>query len=241
MTALPEPRPLSGLALNPGARIEVLTIGDGRQPVLIVDEALVDARAMAEYAAETAIFAAPPADSSYPGRMARLPVNYLPAILSAFARPLHGVFGYAAGPETTAFGFFGLASVPQSALTPEQSVPHVDAVRPHAFASVHFLGGPEFGGTAFYRHKATGIEVVTPDNAEAGFRKRNAELDALKGQSQAELLALYEEIAYIEPVFNRLILYRANQLHSAKLAPVDSLPDDPRTGRLTANLFVNVR
>ncbi len=232
---------LPGLALNPDARIEVVRIGDGKQPVFIVDNALVDGAAMAAYAGADSTFGAPAPGSHYPGRVARLPGNYMPAILAAARRPLEGLFGYALSPAATVFGHFGLATVPPAALTPEQAIPHVDAIRPQAFATVHFLGGAEYGGTAFYRHKATGMEVVTPANRDAGYRTRNAELDAMAERPRSALLALYEEIAYIEPVFNRLILYRANQLHSAKLAPVDSLPDDPRTGRLTANLFINTQ
>ncbi|MBW8880098.1 MAG: hypothetical protein JF615_01370 [Asticcacaulis sp.] len=239
--AAPSPRAhLPGLALNPKARIEVRRIGREQQPVFIVDQALVDADAMVEFACSDGAFAPPAPGSLYPGRIAQLPSNYLPDILSALRRPLQSVFGYAPGPSLPAFGFYGLTTLPPAAMEPEQVIPHADAIHPHAYATVHFLRACDYGGTAFFRHRATGLEVVTPANVEACNRTRTAELEAHAGRPYAELQALYEEIAYIEPVFNRLILYRASQLHSAKLTDAGTLPDDPRTGRLTANLFFNV-
>ena len=237
MTEVPTAAILPDLALNLKARIEVLKIGHAQQPVFIVDQALVDADAMVEFASTRATFGPPPT-SYYPGLVAALPVNYMPDILTALRRPMERVFGNAI-PPFSQFGFYGLATIPHSAMSPGQLIPHADAVHPHAFATVHFLSRTDLGGTAFYRHKATGLEVVTPSQGEASYRIRQAELEAHQDRPQAELQALYEEIAYIEPVFNRLILYRASQLHSAKMTGVDVLPPDPRTGRLTANLFVN--
>jgi hypothetical protein len=230
---------IPGLVLNPNAKIDVWKIGHEQQPVFIVDQALIDAEAMVEFACASATFGPPPLTSSYPGLIAQLPGNYRPNILAALRRPLEGLFGDTPGPRVTSYGFYGLATVPHAAMTPVQLIPHVDAVRMHAYATIHFLSAAHYGGTAFYRHSATGLEVITPAKGQVGYQIRATELEAHEGRPQSELQALYEEIAYIEPVFNRLILYRASQLHSARMAGVDTLPDDPRTGRLTANLFVN--
>jgi hypothetical protein len=240
MTADQKPVYLSGLALNPNASLETRRIGRDRQPVLIVDGALVDADAMVGFACAHTSFNPPAPPSQYPGRIARLPANYVRDVLGGLRLALADLFGFRKDPRPFASGFYGLTTLPQAAMAPEQVIPHADAVRPDAYATVHFLNAADYGGTAFYRHKATGLEVVTPLNSEACHQIRNAELEAHKGQGHGALQALYEEIAYIEPVFNRLILYRASQLHSARLADVDDLPDDPRTGRLTANLFVNI-
>ncbi|WAC46841.1 DUF6445 family protein [Asticcacaulis sp. SL142] len=231
---------IPGVALNPNARVEIKKIGHEQQPVFIVDQALINVEAMVAFAAEHTTFGPPPSTSRYPGRVAPLPASYMPNILAALRRPLESVFGYVAGPRPTSFGFYGLATVLTADLMPDQVIPHADATQPNAYASVHFLSAHDYGGTAFYRHKATGLEVVSPAKSQASYQQRNAELEAYKGSPHSKLQALYEEIAYIEPVANRLILYRAGQLHSAKMAGVDTLPDDPRTGRLTANLFVNI-
>ena len=51
----------------------------------------------------------------------------------------------------------------------------------------------------------------------------------------------FERIADYEAVFNRMIVYRSRSLHSASLA-TGFVPDpDPRTGRLTLNLFFHYR
>ena len=42
-------------------------------------------------------------------------------------------------------------------------------------------------------------------------------------------------------VFNRLVVYRSHMLHSGRIPPGAELSDDPRRGRLTANIFVTYR
>ena len=239
MTEAARAADIRGLALNPNAKINIWKIGHEQQPIFIVDQALIDAEAMVAFACARTSFGPPAPESHYPGRIAPLPDSYRPNILAELGRALEVVFGHPPGVGKESHGFYGLANIPHAAMTPDQLIPHADAVHPHAYATVHFLNATDYGGTAFYRHKATGLEVVTPARSEASFQIRAVELEAHKGRPPSELQALYEEIAYVEPVFNRLILYRASQLHSAKMTGVDYLPEDPRTGRLTANLFVN--
>ena len=51
---------------------------------------------------------------------------------------------------------------------------------------------------------------------------------------------LFEQTASVDGVFNRLVLYRRNLLHSGSI-PEDFTPDpDPRTGRLSINTFIDV-
>jgi hypothetical protein len=50
--------------------------------------------------------------------------------------------------------------------------------------------------------------------------------------------AFFEQIGAIEAVPDRLIIYQGILLHSGIIPPDMTFSDDPREGRLTANLFV---
>lgn len=231
-TALPP------VTLNRDAHIEMWKIGHEEQPVFIVDDALVEPEALVEFA-QASGFVSPAEGSYYPGLNALLPANYLPTILAALQRPMIELYDMGAYMPPPAFGFFGLATLPPETMAVRQALPHTDTHRANSLACVHFLGGVQFGGTAFYRHKATGFEVLTPIRSHPFTQTRTKELAEREGQPPAALHDLYEETAYIESKFNRLILYRAASLHSAKLENTTGLSNDPRTGRLTANLFIN--
>ena len=49
---------------------------------------------------------------------------------------------------------------------------------------------------------------------------------------------LFEQIGAVEAVPDRLIIYQGSLLHSGIIPPAMKLSDDPREGRLTANIFV---
>ena len=92
------------------------------------------------------------------------------------------------------------------------------------------------GGTAFYRHRSTGYEVMSVDQ-----RERYETL--LKGELQATPptdyiggdTPIFEQIASYDAVFNRAVLYRSTSLHAASVPPGFAYSPDPRKGRLTAN------
>ena len=52
---------------------------------------------------------------------------------------------------------------------------------------------------------------------------------------------VFERIADYEALFNRMLVYRSRNLHSASLAPGFVGSPDPGTGRLTLNLFLHFR
>ncbi len=144
-----------------------------------------------------------------------------------------------------AFGFkgchpieasFSMVTTPPEALSPPQRAPHFDSPDPNLLAVLHFLSDTPNTGTAFYRHKATGIERVEPGNA-ATLRAAVAREAAPEGYvtgSNAE----YEEIGRVEAVPDRLVIYQGALLHSGLIPPDMVFSDDPARGRLTANLFI---
>ncbi|WP_443751008.1 DUF6445 family protein [Asticcacaulis solisilvae] len=209
------------------ARLEIRRIGAEQSPLLIVDDPVAEPLALIDAACRTAFYT--PDHTLYPGVNARLPEAYYAAILALLRGPLEGVFGLPAKSYLDYFGFFGLAA--PGDLRPIQAVPHYDGADPGLVAMVHYLCPETYEGTAFYRHRATGIETVDPAR-EAGFAGvAAAELEAGQG------MAAYEEIARAGMRFNRLIVYRGNSLHRGLLGGAD-LSADPLRGRLTANGFV---
>jgi hypothetical protein len=230
---------LPNLSLNRGAQIQVWKIGQEQQPVFVIDNALTDAQPLIDFACEQVPFLPPAEGSYYPGLNAQLPDSYLDLLTAGLQRPLVNLFGMPAGRPLPYFGYYGLTTLPPTQMGLRQALPHTDTSRLHAYAVVHYLSRNPLGGTAFYRHRATGFEYLNPVRVAAFEQARNAEVTASQSQPDTALSDLYEEIAYVEPVFNRLILYHASQLHSARLENSRQLTDDPRTGRLTANLFIN--
>lgn len=223
----------SELSLNPAPTIEVWTFGQEGHRVLVADNVLNNPETLRAAAIEAA-FTAPPPTSKYPGLMASLPGGYLPLLQHVLRQPMADIFGMRPNLNLQSYGFMGLAMTARDQMTPAQAAPHTDTHRLDSFASVHYFSLIPSGGTAFYRHKATGFELITPTRNDKFRHVRQQELIAGLDPREA-----YEEIAYVEPRFNRLILYRAGQLHSARLDTYEGLSIDPAHGRLTANLFFN--
>ncbi|ESQ91227.1 hypothetical protein ABAC460_06595 [Asticcacaulis sp. AC460] len=228
---------MTALALNPTPRIDIHTFGQDNQ-VLVVEDALANPEDLLASAHRDS-FGAPPPNSWYPGLVATLPDTYLNLLLRELRRPMAKVFDMPPDQRSAYYGFFGLATVRPDQMAPNQVAPHTDTSRLHSFATVHYLSQDHPGGTSFYRHKSTGLELITPSvSAKFAFFRRQ-ELAQCEGQPLSAVEDLYEEIFHIEPKFNRLILYRAGQIHRSKLKPGAALSSDPATGRLTANTFFN--
>jgi hypothetical protein len=156
---------------------------------------------------------------------------------------LHEVFGMAPESRAKARCHFSLVTLPPERLNLGQRLPHIDSDDPERLAILHYLCGPEHGGTAFYRHRATGLARVTPDRSKDFFSTLRGELDRdgppaggyLEGDTP-----LFEEIGRIPARFNRVVIYRGCLLHSGVVDPA-RLSLDPRLGRLTVNTFLTPR
>lgn len=99
-------------------------------------------------------------------------------------------------------------------------------------------GAPSRAGTAFYRHRATGLESPPTDRAARamGFADASEFDDKVIRPDKADL-SRWEEIAHIGPVYNRLILFRGGDFYHAPLA---GCGDSPESARLTHIFFFNV-
>ena len=217
-------------------------IGREREQVLSVERALSQPDALVEYAAREVAFAAAWTErGGYPGVRAPAPLNYVGSLVRALDPVIRRAFGLTQVKLARAECNFSMVTQPPELLKPLQRIPHVDTADPLQFAILHYLCGPEHGGTAFYRHRATGFEMLTAERVAPYERVRDRELRKLSAVpsyivSDSEQ---YRRIAAFEAAFDRVLIYRSRTFHSGLIPASSTLSNDPRTGRLTANIFLN--
>lgn len=221
--------------------LDVCAVQVGGHPVVFIDNVLADPQAWVDAACQArfercAGFAE---RRGYPGLRAPLPPAFSQA-LTALLDPLIRVnFGVPPGlvlKKTPCA--FSLTTVAPTDLGPLQRVPHFDASTPHHMAALLYLCDESQGGTAFYRHRATGLQQITADVRERYGEAVLAELDRQPAPPRyfGEGDAQFELLGVMRARFNRLVVYRGSLLHSAIVHP-RRLSPDPRAGRLTVNGF----
>jgi hypothetical protein len=216
-------------------------VGNERAPVIVIEDAWPDAQSLIEAASRQHDYGA--SSLYYPGVRSPAPSDYATALVAALKDLVRSTFGLSAEPVIGS-STFSLVVTPPGKLVPFQRVPHFDSVDQNTIALLHYLVGPERGGgTSFYRHRGTGLEIITAENQESYIRTVNAEVKA-HGMPPAQYVdgdtELYERTARYDAAFNRALIYRGSMLHSVNV-PADFVPDpNPRTGRLTVNTFLTV-
>lgn len=226
---------------SPAARAAVMRAGVEQLPIVRIDGLLADPHRLIDHAAQHAAFESV-AGNYYPGVRAAMPLDYVDGLVRALDPLIRSAFAPGAVRLARAECFFSIVTTPPAALAPGQTAPHIDTTDPLQFAAVHFLCDEGFGGTSLYRQNATGFEQVTPDRAAAWDAARIAALS--EDRTPGYMLrgdADYAEIAHCPAAFDRLLLYRSNQLHSGIIPAAMPLDPDPRRGRLTATLFIAYR
>ena len=219
--------------------ISVTKPGAERQPIVVIDALAPDPEALRQMAARSRFV---PAGSLYPGVRAPVPASYFAGFGPLLGQIIREQFDYHGAARFTAV-YFALVTVAPDDLALPQRIPHIDGLTPHQLAMVHYLSPQDFGGTAFFRHRATGFETVDAARHPAYMSALRTEF-ARDGEPSARYIdgdtAQFQEIARIEPSFNRAILYRSSQLHCAVLPNDRALPADVLGGRLTVTAFIDV-
>lgn len=219
-------------------------VGCEQEPVLIVEGLLQKPDALVEYAASQVSFSRADApDGGYPGLRAPAPLNYVEKVVRALQAPMSRAFGLANAKLSRAQCNFSMVTRRAGELAPLQRIPHVDTTDSLQFAILHYLCGPAQGGTAFYRHRATGFETITDDRLASYEDIRDEELRSARAESGyiRSDSPHYVQTAAFEAAFDRVLIYRSRVLHSGMIPAEMELEADPRKGRLTANIFVNFR
>ncbi len=229
------------VGLNPAAGVRIMRVGRSREPVIAVDDALVDPDAAIEQAAQLSFEAADEGRGGYPGVRAQAP-RALADILVEGAMPLiERVFGLDRASLSRLDSSFSIVTTPAAALHPLQRIPHIDTRDPRRLAILCYLGRGGIGGTAFFRQDSTGFEQVGPDRFDDYYAARRADLARMPpdgGYPGADTPG-YSETAHFEARFNRLLVYRSCSIHSGVIPSDAGLSADPRLGRLTVNIFLD--
>ena len=217
-------------------------IGQERQPVIAIDGVMEDARPLVDFAVAHGGFTDAMA-GLYPGLRAPMPLDYVRALVARLDPLIRRTWALGAVKLVQADCVYSLVTTPPERLVPLQRIPHIDTTNPLHFAALHFLCGPPFGGTAFFRQIATGFEAITPERETAYDRARDGVLpdDRAAPRYIAEGNHDYERIALFDARFDRLLVYRSNALHSGHIPDPAALSQNPVTGRLTANIFIGYR
>src|SRR3982751_2866410 len=165
---------MEGAFFFPGVKLQfrVEYIGNDRAPGVVVDDVWPEPQALIEAAARRSDYAV--RSLYYPGVRSSAPPDYARAITSQLAEIIQTTFGFT-GELTITDSTFSLVATPAEKLVAFQRVPHFDSTDPSRLALLHYLCGPQHGGTSFYRHRSTGIESVTDENRERYIKAVNTE------------------------------------------------------------------
>jgi hypothetical protein len=217
-------------------QVSIERIGREGVPVVVIDDFVPRPDSLAE---DAAMLGFAPMGVHYPGVRAVVP----PALVRRFVEPLALLIADVFGVHdcTVIDALYSLVTTSPSALTPIQRLPHFDGVEPERLALLHYLSRNDGGGTALYRHRATGFETVTADRLQAYQAKLENEI-VVGGIPDAAYIAgdtdIFEEIAVFEGRYNRAILYPSNALHCARITDDQNFSSNPAAGRLTVNTFL---
>ena len=221
---------------KPQVRVE--TIGNEGSPLVIIDGFTGDVEPL-KRAATQARFQNPGA--GYPGIRAWVEPHYLDLRRDLMMQIMARVFGMESAIQCE-MSCFSLVTTPPEELVPLQRIPHYDrASSGKVVGLMHYLLGRETGGTAFYRQRRTGFEIISEDREPAYLEAIEADIEEF-GPPPAQYCHddsdRYEMIAEVEAKPDRMILYPGRLLHSGVIAQPDRLSPDPRKGRLTVNMFI---
>lgn len=187
------------------------------------------------------------AGSAYPGRVA--PVGWdvrslLPALAGLAGQPVDPIAMEAR---------YSMVTLREQQLAPQQTGPHCDDAE---LAGVVYLNLPWQcrGGTAFYRHRESGLDRW-PERVDLSLALRMAR----RGLRTAEELRRWltepaedargfiagstpdwEQIGLVAMRWNRLVLYDGRLFHSGQVCDGD-FGEAPAGRRLTLNLFFHLR
>ena len=230
------------LQLHPQITNLVLSVGDEKTPVIIIDNFLGNMEdffnsvcAHTDFDAEKQTY--------YPGLRARIGEDYCRLVINTLGKHLFKVFSVPVNHRLFLDGaYYSLVATPPEQLLPAQCRPHCDTPLSHYLAIMQYLSPGEHGGTGFFKHKPTGFERVTAERKEQ-YSQSVMAFDQEHGNPPQSYITAsndqFELVGSVDYRPNRMIIYPGNLLHSGLINPATDIDKNPRTGRLTANIFVN--
>lgn len=232
------------IQVNPQASLQLHQVGEDKTPVIVIDNFALDMRPLIDCACHSSDYG-PDSTSAYPGVRAKLPRSYVVAVLNQIFRLLFQVYAVPAELNLKPVNaVYSLISTPANELSLKQRIPHFDSNGPHYLAVLHYLNPGNFCATGLFRHKPTGFENILQHRLDEyiqsshSFIETNGNPPRKYINQSTDHYELYHRIDY-KP--NRLVVYPGSLLHSGLVNPEIDIDPDPRTGRLTANVFVDFK
>ncbi|QJR80664.1 hypothetical protein CA267_007655 [Alteromonas pelagimontana] len=233
--------PVEKKLINPDFEIKIIRVGKEQTPVMVIDDFLLDTKDVIANACEFGQFTR--ASTYYPGNRANLPRSYVIKVLQSIYLQICELYKIPEAlnlkPQATTYSL--ITHQPEE-LHVLQRIPHFDSTNPYYFAVLHYLSDRCHGDTGFFRHRPTGFESITAsresvylDSTKEHFMKFGEPLPAYCTETN-DHYELYDKIEY-KP--NRLAIYPGNLLHSTLVNTDTDIDDNPATGRLTANIFID--
>jgi len=231
------------LSLHPRFAAAITRIGAEGIPVVVVDNFLSNPEILIEYAAANCAFEGV-SDAFYPGVRAPIAPIYCFALRAFLGGLIAEAFALTDSLVTGELAHFSLVTTTPANLSVVQRMPHIDNTNPKQLAVLHYLCAPEHGGTSFYRHRRTGFEFIDEARGPPYKRALTEDLASLGAPPCGYICGdspMFERTASFAAAFNRILIYRSLNLHSADIPRRFRFDADPRCGRLTANTFFYYR
>lgn len=215
---------------------KIQSIGKEQEPIVIIDDFFSVPDKLVDIASQSSFI---DNSSHYPGIRAEAPSSYLAERQDLLVEIIQTQFGITTGVDVLECNY-SLVTFQPAKLSMFQCFPHFDGLERGRLAILHYLCDENFGGTAFYRHKATGYETLNSERYQKYDLQRQAEFKKA-GLSEKKYFSgnsnEFEEIANIKAKFNRLVIYRGCSIHSGQIPQNFAFSPDPKKGRLTINTF----
>jgi hypothetical protein len=221
---------------------------DADQLCVIVDDFLTEPAQLVDYAARHAgDFSRP--NIGYPGVQLRLDDGAMADIHRFVRSRMSKEYGFFRG-RIGIRSLLSMVTVPPAELAPLQRICHIDPNlepgRAKYAALIYLFDDARLGGTSFYRWRNEelvwrGRELLRRDPAK-GEEFLRQQFETFRGPPRymTESNDVAELLHTVAPRFNRFVFYSGDWPHTGSIAAPQLLSADPRTGRLTLNLFFSV-
>lgn len=234
------------LEINPRLEIQASQVDDGRVCV-VIDDFLANPEATVAWAAARRDEFIE-LERAYPGVVLPLQAEATAALHRFIRREMSRLFPFCRG-GIEFHDQFALATLQPEDFTWIQRLCHIDPRlapgRVNYAALIYLFGDEALGGTGFYRWKNpefwAEMTALQRDDPDAGLDILQEKFEMFRepprymtsSNEAAELLDV------VPAKFNRFVFYSGELPHSAHITRPELLSDDPETGRLTLNCFVN--
>lgn len=224
--------------LHSNMTMQKLHIGEEKSPLLVIDSFVENAEELVNIACQLKFEVN---SNFYPGVRAEAPIEYQQLIIDKLQDTLLEFFQLKANKLKFTISHFSMVTSEPNQLHLLQRIPHFDSLDSEGLAAIHYLFKTDLGGTSFYKHRDTQFESI--DEKRQGQYFASMKKNGSNNMPSPEYIngdtVLYKRIAEQQGIFNRIIIYRRNLLHSGSI-PKDFVPDDnPLTGRLSINSFID--